>query len=142
MTSLKVYKNNYNMLQYNNKLEKVKQSLLLFVQKETYDLYNIDQTDREFKFNNFITIIAVHYISKFNEEFFEYINYDTVLQLECAARNIGYALKAYFKVNPHCSLRNLDKFATEFINTQFDDFDNWCYDLYLSYCEEQKKKNV
>jgi hypothetical protein len=130
------------MLDYNNKLEKVRQSLLFFVQKETHDLYNINHIDRELKFNNFITIIAVHYVSKFNEEFFEYINYDTVLQLECAARNIGYALKAYFKLNQHCSLRNLDNFATEFINTQFDDFDNWCYDLYLSYCEEQKKKNV
>jgi len=130
------------MLDYNNKLEKVRQSLLFFVQKETYALYNINHNDRELKFNNFITIIAVHYVLKFNEEFFDYINYDTVLQLECAARNIGYALKSYFKVNTYCSLSNLDKFATEFINTQFDDFDNWCYDLYLSYSEEQKKKKL
>jgi hypothetical protein len=140
--SLKIYNNNYNMLQYNIKLETVKKSLLFFVQKETCNLYNIHHTHREFKFNDFIMNIAVHYVLKFNEEFSEYINYDTVLQLECAARNIGYALKTYFKVNPNCTLSNLDKFANEFITIQFDDFDNWCYDLYLSYCEEQKKKNV
>ena len=102
--SLKVYIINYNMLQYNIKLETVKKSLLFFVQKETCNLYNIHHTHREFKFNDFIMNIAVHYVLKFNEEFSEYINYDTVLQLECAARNIGYALKTYFKVKSKISL--------------------------------------
>ena len=73
---------------------------------------------------------------------YEYINYDTSLQLECAARNIGYALTTFFKVNTNCSLSNLDNFTTEFLNTQFEDFDNWCYDLYLSYSEGQKEKKL
>ena len=73
--SLKVCIINYNMLQYNIKLETVKKSLLFFVQKETCDLYNIHHTHIEFKFNDFIMNIAVHYVLKFNEEFSEYINY-------------------------------------------------------------------
>lgn len=130
------------MLNYTIKLEKIKTLVLYFLKKEVSDIYHIHHSERELKFNNFITNIAVYYVTTFHEEFYEYINYDTTLQLECAARHIGYALKTYFKVHEHFTLSNIESFTSEFLNTQFEDFDKWCYDLYPSYCEEQNKKNL
>ena len=128
------------MPSYDLKLETIKNAVIYFVKQEAYTIYNIHPNHREFKFKNFITNISVYYVSKFHEEFYQYINYDTGLQLECAARNIGYALKTYFKVNTNCTLSNIDNFTTEFLNIQFEDFDKWCYDLYLSYSEGQDEK--
>ena len=130
------------MADYDSKIETIRRSLSDFLKKKTSDIYNIKDCYREFKADDLVFDMSKYYITKFEEEFTSHITSDMRLELGCCGRNIGYALKTFIKLNPHCSEKNLDKFANEFLIVQLDDgLENWFYDLELSFesCQVRKK---
>jgi hypothetical protein len=130
------------MTDYHNKFMIIKNDITDSLKKKITDIYDVEECYREFKIDDCIFEMSMYYISKFEEEFLGYIKNHIRSQLECNGRNLGYAIKTYIKLYPDCSINNLDKFAIEFLTTQFDDFDNWCYDLEISYSERQDSVNI
>ena len=124
-------------MNYNDKIDRIKNSIYDFIKSKIVDIYNIEECYREFKVDNLIFDIGLYYISKFEEEFYGYIKKNISVQLNCNGRNIGYAIKTYIKLNKNCTVNNVYIFANEFLTTQFTDFDNWCYDLQMSYSDKQ-----
>jgi len=130
------------MSDYRNKFITIKNTLNDFIKKKFIYIYDIEYCYREFVIDDFIFELSMYYISIFEQEFNGYIKNHIRWQLECNGRNIGYAIKTYIKLNPECSIDILNKFVTEFVNTQFEDFDNWSYDLEISYSEKQDTLNI
>jgi hypothetical protein len=66
------------------------------------------------------------YISKFKEEFPNYINPDIRGKLWFAGQNFSFAVKTFIDLNPNYNSNKLLKFVETFLTIQLDDFDNWC----------------
>ena len=127
------------MTDYNYKLGIIKNDIIELLKQKSAEIYATDQMYRDFKGTDLITEMSDYYIWRFEEDFFDYMKYNLCLQFQLSSfgRNIGYALKTFIKLNPTCGIHILDKFLSEFVNSQFDDVDNWGYELKLGYCSGQ-----
>ena len=123
------------MTDYNYKIGMIKNDIIEFIKKKSDGIYNTDQSVRDFKCDDLITEMSDYYIWRFEQDFFDYISQNICFefQLSSFGRNIGYALKTFIKLNPAYGLHTLDKFLTEFVNSQFDDLENWNGRLQSSY---------
>ena len=128
------------MTDYNYKVGIIKNDIIELLKQRSAEIYTTDQTYRNFKCTDLITEMSDYYIWRFEEDFFDYIKNNICLQfkLSCFGRNIGYALKTFIKLNPICGIHILDKFLSEFVNSQFDDINNWGYELKLAYGSGQQ----
>ena len=123
---------------YNYKIGMIKFDIIELLEKKSAEIYEIDQSYRDFKADDLIIEMCDYYIWRFEEDFFDYINQNMRIRLSCFGRNIGYALKSFIKLYSTCDIHTLNKFIKEFVDIQFDDLDNWGYGLQLSYGSGQE----
>lgn len=66
------------------------------------------------------------YVHIFKEEFGSYIDAEIEQILWDAAHNINFVIQTYITINRKCYVNKLLQFVRTFMETQFDDFGNWC----------------
>ena len=119
-------------MSYQDKLQRIKQYLITFVK---------EQITRRYNYNNEFFIwsysaIKDAYVSKFKEEFSEYITEQIQDKLWFAGYNIAFAVQTYIQTHPRYTLKKLINFVELFTKNQLDEFDNWCCELEMSLPDE------
>ncbi len=77
------------------------------------------------------------YVSKFKDEFAQYMNDDIEAKLWFAGQNIGFAVQTFIDTNPNYTLRKLINFVETFLTIQLDDFGNWCDEIMMAMPDEE-----
>jgi hypothetical protein len=80
--------------------------------------------------------LAHIYIDNFNVHFEKYMTSEVKTQLWFAAKNLVFALGAFIKYSNDLDLEEVLEFVSNFLEEQFDDFDNWCDDISTAMYEE------
>ena len=120
------------MSDYNYKIGIIKNDILDFIKKKTEDVYNEDKSYRDYKMDDLVIEMSDYCIWLFEEDFSDCITQNMLQQISLAGKTTIYVLKTFIKLNPEYDINTLN-FLTEFVNTQFSDFDNWCYGLHFAY---------
>jgi len=123
---------------YEQKFNIVKNSLINFVKQQIISRYNYTN---EFHIWSY-SAIKESYVSKFKEEFSEYMNSDIETKLWFAGQNIGFAVKTFINLNPKYTLNTLLKFVETFLIIQLNEFGNWCEEIEGAMpCEDEEENN-
>lgn len=80
------------------------------------------------------------YQEKFKEEFSQYMNEGIEGDLWFAGKNIVFAIRAFMSFKTDISLSEVLSFTENFINTQLDDFGNWCDGILMAMPDEDEYK--
>ena len=120
-------------MSYEQKFEIVKQSLINFVKEKISSRYNYNNEFHMWSYS----AIKEAYVSKFKEEFSEYMNKDIETKLWFAGQNIGFAVQTFIDTNPYYTLNKLLNFVDTFLTIQLDDFGNWCDDIMMAMPDEE-----
>lgn len=123
----------YHSMSYEQKFEIVKQSLINFVKEKISSRYNYNNEFHMWSYS----AIKEAYVSKFKEEFSEYMNDDIEAKLWFAGQNIGFAVQTFIDTNPNYTLNKLLNFVDTFLIIQLDDFGNWCDDIMMAMPDEE-----
>ena len=126
----------YYRMSYEQKFEKVKAELIKFVKEKISSRYNYNNEFHMWSYS----AIKEEYVSKFKEEFSEYINDDIEAKLWFAGQNIGFAVKTFIHTNPNYTLNKLLNFIDVFLTIQLDDFGNWCDDIMMAMPNEETQE--
>ncbi len=124
-------------MSYDEKKERVRRSLIEFVKEQISSRYNYNN---EFHMWSYSEIKAA-YVSKFKEEFSEYINEIIEIKLWFAGQNIGFGVQAFIDTNPNYTLRSLVEYVETFLIIQLDNFENWCDEIMLAMPAEDNPEN-
>ena len=127
----------YHIMSYGQKFEIVKQSLINFVREKISSRYNYNN---EFHIWSY-SAIKEAYVSKFKEEFSDYMNKDIEAKLWFAGQNIGFAVQTFIDTNPNYTLNKLLNFVDTFLTIQLDDFGNWCEDIMMAMPDEEDQED-
>jgi hypothetical protein len=73
------------------------------------------------------------------EHFGKYVNKEIENTLWFAAKNILFAISALMNYKDDAELDDVLDFTEQFIESQFDDFDNWCEEIATSMYEESSE---
>ncbi len=119
-------------MSYEEKIARVKIALINFIKESIISRYNYCN---EFHMWSY-TAIKDAYISKFKDEFSQYMNNDIEEKLWFAGHNISFAVQTYINITPNYTLNKLLNFVEEFVRIQLDDFENWCEDISSAMYEE------
>lgn len=125
-------------MSYEQKFEIVKQSIIKFVKEQISSRYNYNN---EFHMWSYYAIKEA-YVSKFKEEFSEYMNHDIEEKLWFAGQNIGFAVQTFIDTNPNYTLKKLLNFVDIFLTIQLDDFDNWCDDIMMAMADKEVEEET
>jgi hypothetical protein len=119
-------------MSYEEKLERVKVSLINYVKEQIISRYNYNN---EFHMWSY-TAIKEAYVSKFKDEFAQYMNREIEQKLWFAGQNIGFAVQTFIDLNPNYTSNKLVNFVETFLKIQLDDFHNWCDDIAMAMPDE------
>ena len=120
-------------MSYDHRFGKVESALIKFVKESIISRYNYCN---EFHMWSY-TAIKEAYVSKFKEEFPEYITEDIKNKLWFAGQNIGFAVQTFIDTNPQYTIGTLITFVETFVKIQLDDFINWCDDIMMAMPDEE-----
>ena len=112
-------------MSYGEKVARVKENIIALVLERIESRYNFN---KDFHFWSY-SAIAEGYVSKFKEEFSQYMNDEINTRLWFAGKNVAFAVQSFIDINPSYTCRSLLRFVEAFVTTQLDDFDNWCDEI-------------
>jgi hypothetical protein len=78
-----------------------------------------------------------NYLFYFKKYFENYLTKEMEHEIYFAGDNLVYAIKAYIKMNEDYDIHDILQYAELFIDTQMDDFDNWCDLSMTMYVDEE-----
>ena len=120
-------------MSYEEKFQRVKTSLVDFVKEKITSRYNYNNEFHMWSYS----AIKEAYVSKFKDEFAQYMNDDIEAKLWFAGQNIGFAVQTFIDTNPNYTLRKLINFVETFLTIQLDDFGNWCDEIMMAMPDEE-----
>ncbi len=124
-------------MSYEYKFNRVKTALIDFIKEKIISRYNYNN---EFHLWSY-SAIKEAYVSKFKDEFAEYMNEEIEAKLWFAGQNIGFAVQTFVDTNPNFTLINLVKFVESFVTIQLDEFGNWCDDIMMAMPNEDNEED-
>lgn len=107
---------------FDEKSNRAIESLIEFAKESITRRYN----DNNDFFNWSYSDIKDAYVSKFKDEFPQYMTEDIEHTLWLAGYNLGNAVQTILTLNRRYILKSLLKFVDTFIRIQFEDYTNWC----------------
>ena len=118
---------------YEQKFEIAKQSLINFVKENISSRYNYNNEFHTWSYS----AIKEAYVSKFKEEFSEYMNDNIDAKLWFAGQNTVFAVQTFIETNPNYTLNKLLHFVDTFLTIQLDNFGDWCDDIMMAMSDEE-----
>lgn len=126
-------------MSYSEKFERVRTSLIDYCKQRViqnwdhmFDMWLNCEADLE---------LGDGYQNKFKEEFSQYMNEDIEGQLWFAGKNVVFAIGAFISFKTDASLNEVVEFTEHFVDTQLNDFDNWCDEILLAMPDEEEHKD-
>ncbi len=124
-------------MSYEEKITRVKTLLVDFVKEEITSRYNYNNEFHMWSYS----AIKEAYVSKFKDEFAQYMNDEIEGRLWFAGQNIAFAVQAYIDTNPNYTLSKLINFVETFLTIQLDDFGNWCVEIMMVMPDEENRED-
>ena len=123
-------------MSYEEKFQRVKTSLVDFVKEKITSRYNYNNEFHMWSYS----AIKEAYVSKFKDEFAQYMNDEIEGRLWFAGQNIAFAVQTYIDTNPKYTLSKLINFVETFLIIQLDDFGNWCDEIMMAMPDEENRE--
>jgi hypothetical protein len=123
-------------MSYEERFDIVKNSLIDFVKERIASRYNYNN---EFHIWSY-SAIKEAYVSKFKEEFSEYVNSGIESKLWFAGQNIGFAVQTFIDLNPNYTLDNLLEYVETFLTIQLDNFGDWCDEIGMAMLTDETQQ--
>ena len=124
-------------MSYEEKFTRVKTSLVEFVKEKITNRYNYNNEFHMWSYSP----IKEAYVSKFKDEFAQYINDEIEAKLWFAGQNIGFAVQTYIDTHPNYTLSKMVNFVETFLTIQLDDIDNWCDEIAMTMHDEENRED-